>query len=235
MDHLRGLSLRTVEALIDSGVGRGDQLRMCNRYQPGERQNVRLHFSARELRNFNDGPAIVHPRDVAPVVRLHEGERVIEQMSWGFPVVLTREQGEKLQHKPVNNARFDKLDKFWHRWAREPSHRCIIPAAAYAEAMGEPGEMCTTWLHPIDQPLFAWAGLWCDSPEWGGVFTGVMTDCCPEHAKIHDRAPVNFEPSDWETWLTAPLDDLKRFDRPLPAERVRVEHTGDLWFRPKGA
>lgn len=205
---------------------------MCNRYRPGERQQIERLFGARELRPFNDGPGIVHPRDPGLVVRLVDGEPVLEQMTWGFPVYVrgrVGQRGQQLKPKPVNNARFDKLGGFWARWARAPENRCLIPATSYAEAVGNPGAMTTTWLSLRSAPLFAWAGLWTSSDEWGPVYTGVMTDCAPELAGIHDRSPVLLAREDWNTWLSAPLADLARFDRPWPAADVKVRATQVLW------
>ena len=89
--------------------------------------------------------------------------------------------------------------------------------------------MTTTWLSLKSTPIFAWAGLWDESREWGTVYTGVMTANCAELAGIHDRSPVIIAPEDWEAWLTAPLSDLARFDRPWPGADVRVDATPILW------
>ncbi|MCE7797839.1 SOS response-associated peptidase family protein [Sphingobium sufflavum] len=91
--------------------------------------------------------------------------------------------------------------------------------------------MTETWLSVTDQPVFAWAGLWRESDEWGTVYTGVMTANAPELAHIHDRSPVIIDPVDWMTWLTAPLPDLYQFDRPYPADRMIVEATEVPWFQ----
>jgi len=91
--------------------------------------------------------------------------------------------------------------------------------------------MTETWLSVRDLPVFAWAGLWRNSDEWGTCYTGVMTDACIELSQIHDRCPVILDPADWQTWLTAPLADLARFDRPLPAERMEMDRTPNPWFR----
>ena len=39
----------------------------------------------------------------------------VRAMAWGFPLVLTGKQGQKLKPKPVNNARQDKLATFFWR------------------------------------------------------------------------------------------------------------------------
>ncbi|WP_375194625.1 SOS response-associated peptidase [Sphingobium sp.] len=210
---------------------------MCNRAERGDTQKVLNLFGARKGARFNEGPLQTHPAQPGTVIRLEGGERVLEQMTWGFPVALPskRDPTKKNKPKPVNNARFDKLGTFWKRWAINPANRCLIPTARYAEAVGEPGRMTETWLSLRDQPIFAWAGLWSNSDEWGAVYTGVMTDNAPELIDIHDRSPVILDLEDWETWLHAPLEDLYQFDRPYPAERMIVEHTANPWFRKKGS
>lgn len=204
---------------------------MCVRYQPGEKKVILDHFKAEMQRVFNAGPDTVHPREPGWVVRQKDSALVLEQMTWGFPVVVTGKKGQPLKPKPVNNARFDKLGSFWRRWAEQPAHRCLIPAARYAEAEGEPGRMTETWLSVKDEPIFAWAGLWWHSDEWGDCYTGVMTDNAPELANIHDRSPVIIDPAEWDTWLTAPFEELLQFDRPYPAAAMNVEATNELWVR----
>jgi putative SOS response-associated peptidase YedK len=202
---------------------------MCNRYQPGERKRITDFFDARVLREVNDGPAIVHPREPGWVIRAGAEGLVLEQMTWGFPVRLRGKSSQLLAPRPVNNARFDKLGSFWRRWAAFPGQRCLVPATRYAEAVGVPGQMTTTWLSLKSAPVFAWAGLWSASDEWGPVYTCVMTSCAAELAGIHDRSPVILAPEDWTTWLRAPLPELARFDRPWPAADVHVEPTAVLW------
>jgi len=190
----RGRWARAYAPDIDMGSGTPQLPCMCNRYQPGERQRIEDHFSAKVLRAFNEGPATVHPREPGWVVRQQDGKMVLEQMTWGFPVVLRGRKGQPLKPKPVNNARFDKLGAFWKRWAVLPELRCLIPASRYAEAVGTPGKMTETWLSVKGTPIFAWAGLWRTSEEWGEVYTGVMTENAPELEHIHDRSPVILTP-----------------------------------------
>ena len=204
---------------------------MCNRYQPGERHRIEKLFGARPLREFNAGPDPAHPRDPAWVIRKGEDGLVLDQMTWGFPVVLRGKSGQMLKPKAVNNARFDKLGAYWRQWAERPWNRCLIPTARFAEAVGPTGRMTETWLSIREQEIFAWAGLWRDTDEWGTCYTGVMTDAAPELASIHDRCPVIIGPEEWQAWLTAPLGELRRFDRPWPASEMAVEATEQLWVR----
>lgn len=204
---------------------------MCNRYQSGDLDDAVRHFNARPLRAFNAGPSTIHPKEPGLVVREQDGETVVDQMTWGFPLVLKGKKGQPLKPKPINNARFDKLGGFWKRWAVAPENRCLIPVIRYAEAEGPRGSKTETWLSVPDMPMMAWAGLWRSSEEWGDCYTGVMTNAAPELANVHDRAPVILAPDEWESWLTMPFDDLYRFDRPWPASSVKVEATDRSWSR----
>ncbi len=121
------------------------------------------------------------------------------------------------------------LDAFWRRWASTPAQRCLIPTSRFAEAAGEKGRMTETWLSVKDQLVFAWAGLWRTSDEWGDCYTGVMTSACSELLHIHDRSPVIIERHEWQTWLNQPLPSLYQFDKPLPAKRMVVDATDKLW------
>ena len=112
---------------------------MCNRYQPGERKRIEDHFSAKLLRQYNEGPATVHPKEPGWIVRQQDGQRVLEQMTWGFPVVLTGKKGQPLKPKPVNNARFDKLGAFWRRWAADPRQRLPNPRRTLCRGRGGTG------------------------------------------------------------------------------------------------
>jgi putative SOS response-associated peptidase YedK len=215
---------------VDSTVFDDIPIVMCNRSERGDTQKVLNIFRAKQARPFNDGPKVLHPKDPGPVIRLDGDGLVLDQMTWGFPVELTGKRGQKLKPKAVNNARFDKLGKFWKRWAESTYQRCLIPTARYAEAVGEERHMTETWLSVTEQPIFAWAGLWAET-DWGLTYTGVMTGHAEEFLHIHDRSPVIIDPKDWMTWLTAPLPDLYQFDRPYPAAKMTVEETKTPWYQ----
>ena len=97
---------------------------MCNRAERGDTHKVLNLFKAKRGARFNEGPLLVHPAQPGTVIRLENGERVLEQMTWGFPLVQkSKKTGLPLKPKPVNNARFDKLDTFpedWDTWLHAP-------------------------------------------------------------------------------------------------------------------
>jgi putative SOS response-associated peptidase YedK len=183
--------------------------------------------------NINVGEAEVNPGTRGLVVREDAGERVVEAMTWGFPVRL---KGMKptSKPKPVNNiANIDSWT--WRHIAPLPENRCLIPVTAFAEAEGEKGRMTRTWFTVKGHPLFSWAGLWKESDEWGAVYSGYMTDCNEAIRPVHNRMPVLLLPEDYDRWLHGSLDDVKAFEqRCFPDELIEIHRTDVPWFQPKG-
>jgi len=127
-------------------------------------------------------------------------------MTWGFPLVLKGKAGQPLKPKPVTNAREDKLltgfwrDSFVHR-------RCLVPVSQWAEAEGEKGRMTRTWYGLPGEEVFAVAGLWRPSEEWGAVYTLVMVDRHPQMAEVHDRMPLILSHAAQRYWLEGTAED----------------------------
>jgi len=156
-----------------------------------------------------------------------------QAMNWGFPLVLTGKQGQKLKPKPVTNARDDKLltgfwrDSFAHR-------RCIVPLTQWAEPQGKAGQMTRSWYSLPDTEAIAVAGLWRHTAEWGNCYTMVMTDSSPQMAEVHDRMPAILRDGERSRWLSGSVDDALGLCQTWPGELV-AEHTNDLWVSGKPA
>jgi putative SOS response-associated peptidase YedK len=122
-----------------------------------------------------------------PGLVVAEGEARV--MTWGFPLALKGKSGQMLKPKPVNNAREDKLGTaFWR--ASFERRRCLIPVSAWAEAEGVKGAMTRTWYSLVGEDVFAVAGIWRPTEEWGHAYSMVMVDGCAQMADVHDRMPV---------------------------------------------
>lgn len=205
---------------------------MCNLYterkSPAE---VAAHFGVANPVATNIGGE-VYPGGTGLVVREVEGQRLLEPMSWGWPLRL---QGMKPGSKPkaVNNCA-DIRKSMWIGAARKPQMRCLIPLTGFAEAEGPKGKMTRTWFTLKDQPIFAWAGLWRQSEEWGPVYSGVMTDCNEAIRPMHDRMPVLLQPEEYDLWLNGPFEQLLEFQhRCFPAALIDMERTTELWVPKK--
>jgi putative SOS response-associated peptidase YedK len=153
----------------------------------------------------------------------------VRQMTWGFPLTLKGKNGQPLKPKPVNNARTDKLaGGFW----RPSFHarRCLIPVTAFCEAEGEKGAKTRTWFSLPQEELFAVAGIWRDTAEWGAAYSMIMTEACEHVQGVHDRMPAILPRSDWADWLDGPPDAAGLLCRPYELG-MTVLRTEEPWVR----
>ena len=87
-----------------------------------------------------------------------------------------------------------------------------------------------------DEPIFAWAGLWRVSDEWGPVYSGAMTDANEAVQPVHDRMPVLLHRDEYDRWLNGSSEDAIAFQkRRFPANLMAMERTTELWNKKKSA
>lgn len=201
---------------------------MCNLYTVRKSAaEVAAHFGV-EVPALSNAGEDVYPGAPGMVVREDAGVRTLQSMTWGFPLRLKTMKPES-KPKPVNNIA-DLTKNMWAGLARKPQWRCLIPLTGFAEAEGKKGSMTRTWFGVKDQPLFAWAGLWRVSDEWGPVYSGVMTDCNEAIRPVHDRMPVLLMPDEYGRWLNGSFEDALSFQaRCFPDDLITVDRTTQPW------
>ena len=89
----------------------------------------------------------------------------------GLSASAQRQAWGALTPRLVDNTRADKLDSFMWRYSFL-KRRCLIPATEFAEAEGEKGAKTRMWFAVPDEPVFAVAGIWRDTEEWGPALNG---------------------------------------------------------------
>lgn len=200
---------------------------MCNLYRMTKNASeVAAWFGAVEGAGGANFAAEVYPGYTGLVV----AEGAVRAMTWGFPLVLKGAKGQPLKPKPVNNARQDKLGSGFWRHAFE-NRRCLIPLEAWAEAEGRKGRMTRTWMSLPDTSLFAVAGVWRPSDEWGNCYSMVMTDSAGSaSADVHERMPVLLDSADQGRWLTAPPAEALILCRAWPGP-LAIARTDEAWVR----
>jgi putative SOS response-associated peptidase YedK len=202
---------------------------MCNLYRmtKGVDEVARL-FSATLERGANFGEE-VYPG--YPGVVVAEGQA--RTMTWGFPLAMkSKKTGLPLKPKPSNNAREDKLSTaFWRESFTK--RRCLIPVTAWAEAEGEKGRMTRTWYSLPGEDLFAVAGVWRPTAEWGYAYSMVMVDGCLQMADVHDRMPTILARENWERWTDGTPDDAIELCR-IWEGVLGIERTPEPWFKGRG-
>ena len=200
---------------------------MCNLYRMTKNTDeVAKWFEAIEALGGANFGEEVYPGYPGLVVAGGE----VKQMSWGFPLVMKGKNGQPLKPKPVNNARTDKLDSFFWRHSFE-ERRCLIPVSAWAEAQGPKGSKTRTWLSLPDAELFACAGVWRDSDEFGTCYSMVMTDSAGSAAAdVHSRMPVLLRPEHYEGWVSGSPEDAKALCKAWSGD-ITIDRTDQPWTR----
>ena len=206
---------------------------MCNLYNVTTNQQAILDFTRALLAQIGNLPPSldIHPDYAAPIVRNGEGgARELVNARWGMPTPPQYLKG--VTDSGVTNIRNPK-SPHWRSWL-SVQHRCVVPATAFSEWAGEKGAQKKMWFALNDnQPLFFFAGVWT---RWNGVrkkregeaaheLFGFLT--CEPNAiirPIHPKAmPVLLtRQEEVETWLSAPIEDAIKLQRPLPDEELVV-------------
>ena len=200
---------------------------MCNLYKMRRSAAEVAHlFGARADTGANFGEE-VYPGYPGLVV----AEGVARTMTWGFPLRL-KTMKPTSKPKAVNNARDDKLmTPMWK--ASFERRRCLIPVTQWAEAEGPAGKMTRTWYSLHGSELFAVAGIWRWSEEWGDVYSMVMVDGCPQMSEVHDRMPVILRTEHYAQWTEGGPAEALALVRTCDGGLV-VDRTPEPWFKRRG-
>ncbi len=202
---------------------------MCNLYRMSQSRTEVADFFGDIVSDARVPPGN-SPEEIYPgYPGLVLAQGTLQQMTWGFPLARKGAKGQPLKPKPVNNARSDKLGSpFWSASYRD--RRCLIPMSRFAEAEGPRGGKTRTWLSLPDTPIFAVAGFWRDSDEWGAAYTMVMTQANSHVSGLHDRMPVILRPDQWNTYLND--DPQAAFELCLPyAGDMAIDRTDTPWVK----
>jgi putative SOS response-associated peptidase YedK len=133
------------------------------------------------------------------------------------------------------NAKAETVDKL-------PSYReafkrrcCIVPADGFYEWRGPKNMREPLWIHPADEGLILFAGLFVawkvQSGEWQTTFTIITTAANRLLEPIHNRMPVILDEAgaaDWMNWREPDPISLKRLLVPAPNDLLVVRPASPL-------
>ncbi len=212
---------------------------MCNLYAMASAQAaIREVVGAMtdQTGNLPTLPAIF-PDQSAPVVRQGEEGRELVTMRWGMPSPAFALKKRKTD-PGVTNVR-NLGSPHWRRWLGI-EHRCLVPFTSFSEYRVEKDKSRTpVWFAAgEDRPLMFFAGIWT---KWTSVrkvkegevtadlYGFLTTEANKTVGAIHPKAmPVILtKPDEWETWLTAPLDQATALQRPLPDDALMIVAEGE--------
>jgi putative SOS response-associated peptidase YedK len=167
---------------------------LANRYKIS---NTPKHLS----KNFN-----VAPTQTMPVVVYDNGKNKLELMRWGIPRFIG--PGKV---KDIFNTRADKAFFSWKKLTM--TQRVLVPATGFYEWKKRSDGKQPYFIHPSDEELFSFAGIWNTWNDEDGnetkTYSIMTTEPNEEMLDIHNRMPVILHQEDESTWLS-PANDNDR-------------------------
>lgn len=207
---------------------------MCNLYSLTTTQAAIADLVGLWRDDIGNLPAMpaIYPDYPAPVITQEAGGRVMRMMRWGMPSPAFALKGKKTD-KGVTNVR-NTTSPHWRRWLG-PAHRCVVPFTSFSEYQTIKGEKPrTVWFAPAgaQQTLF-FAGIWThwtsvrtlkEGETTNDLFAFLTVDPNAVVAPVHPKAmPVILRSPEAVThWLTAPVEEALRLQRPFPDDGLQV-------------
>ena len=174
----------------------------------------------------------IAPGSTNPVIVAHEQRVEAVMMQWGLVPHWARDI--KSMHRPINARAENLADKpMFSDLLR--TKRCLVPASGFFEWKEEWGRRIPFYIHKINDPVFAFAGLYDIWHNPAGTtlatYTIITTPANSIVAPIHHRMPAILRQEDEIRWVSRealPAEGMHRILSPFPAEGMEAYPVPDL-------
>jgi len=178
---------------------------MCGRFALYETEDLGPRFMLADQPRFVSADNYnVAPRQWLPVIVTNpEQGRMAEPMQWGFIPQWSNDPAKGL--RPINTKTETAFaSRMWQ--GAVTHHRCLVPARGFYEwkRTGDHSKV-PYYIHPKDQALFAFAGIYSVWHDGAGKplysFSIMTTEPNKDMEPIHNRMPVILRPEQEVRWL----------------------------------
>ena len=191
---------------------------MCGRYVSPDEASIEREFNLARAEWQFPASFNVAPTQQVPVIRSMRGERQGLRLRWGLIPFFAK--GEPTKYSTIN-ARIETVEtaaSYRGPWKR--GQRCLQIASGFYEwHLDSQGRKAPFYIHLLDQPVFAFAGLWDRSVKADGT---AVESCVhvtmPANAlmrEIHNagnnphRMPAILERAAQDIWLNGTIEEAR--------------------------
>ena len=200
---------------------------MCGRYVSPDDRTIEREFNLIRSPGAEFPPSYnVAPTQKVPVIRDVGESRGLELLRWGLIPFFAK--GEPPKYSTIN-ARIETVEtaaSYRGPWKR--GQRCLQVAAGFFEwHLNEEGRKAPFYITVVDQPVFAFAGLWDRSAKADGtavescVHITMPANDLMRH--VHNtgnnphRMPAILSREDCEVWLKGSAEEARAVLKPYDA------------------
>ncbi len=178
----------------------------------------------------------VAPSQLSPVCLWRDGGRELTSLRWGFQPAWAARAGETKGPPPPINARAETVAASPLFRSAFRLRRCVVPVSGFYEWKPTPGHKQPYYIHLLNDPIIALAGLWEEPARPGpgsgagaaavagtapGTFATLTTRPNALMATVHDRMPVILRRESIAAWL-APGEVDPSLLEPFPPEEMQA-------------
>jgi putative SOS response-associated peptidase YedK len=184
---------------------------MCRRFfLTATAAEIRKHFKVEKVPDLVPRYNIA-PTQTSPILVTEGASRQLHVSRWGLVPSWSRDLSLGAQ---LINVRADTIEQKSTFSIPFQSRRCLVPANGFYEWQQRGAKKQPYKIALRGGALIAFAGLWERwAPEDGNpieTFTIITTEASRLLSEVHDRMPVIIAPTDYQRWLTAPVDAAKK-------------------------